>query len=168
MPKVIKTGHYNVFEDLTQANFWSITANINGTQRSLTIFVSDEKYLKHAIGSYWPPVGQQQGRQQVGQQQGARQQRPRHTGVTIDEDQFEPFYKHVAIDLAAEYLKRGGAPIWIELEYGEEELPDQYFGADVITKSFMKIQKLIVGGSVGSGQNAGVHVYINHGPYRGF
>ena len=125
-----------------------MSENIGGQSRHVALYVSDAKADKHVIETNWPA------------QQGGK-----HTGLTIDQDQFEPLYKQFGRDLVAAFKGLGGGNTWIELEYDEKELPGQYFSADVGTKGFAQVTKVRVGGSVGFHPTAGYHVFINHGPY---
>ena len=121
---------------------------IGGQPRHVALYVMDTKADKHLIETYWPA------------QQGAK-----HTGITIEDEQFEPLYLQFGHDLIAEYIRLGGGNTWIEIEYDAKDLPGQYFSADVSTRDFSQVKKVRVGGSVGFDNSAGFHVFINHGPY---
>lgn len=129
--------------------YFAIQANVQGAVRTIHIFVSDPKADKHVIETHWPAL------------QGGT-----HTGITIEDDQFEPLYKQFGIDLVSEMIQLGGGNLWIELEYGANELPGQYFSGNVATKDFKQVEKMKVGGSVmRDGATGRYIVFVNHGPY---
>ena len=148
MPVCTKTGAYHVPVGFEQGGFFAETENIGGANHVVYTFVSDPKADKHNLGSYWP------------QHQGGY-----HTAITINDDQFGPLYRVFGKHLAAECQARGNGNIWIELQYGANELPDQYFSGNVGNRQFTQVQSLKVGGSVTFKAGTGYIVFVNHGPY---
>jgi hypothetical protein len=149
MPTRKRTGNFHAPPGFQNGGYWALQANIGGVVRTIHIYVSDPKADKHAIETYWPV-----------------QQPGKHTGITLEEGQFEPLYKLVGIGLVAEMIGMGGGDTWIELEYDARELPDKYFLGDVATKDFKQVNTMIVGGSVMQDAPTGRYiVFINHGPY---
>jgi hypothetical protein len=148
--RVTKQGPYHIpaSADLTRDGHYRVQVLAGGRTHNVAVFVSDAKADKHVIQQYWPA------------QQGGR-----HTGLTIDDDQFGPLFQKVGADLALEFANRGGHAVWLELEYDAHELPGQYFSGDVATRDFRQVRKVIVGGSIGAHPAIGCYVYINHGPY---
>lgn len=149
--QVTKVGQYHVPAsfDISRDVHWRDTLTVPGQPpTTVMIFISDDKADKHAIGTHWPI-----------QQPGA------HTGITIADDDFKPLYKTIGFDLVKQCISRGGGQTWLELKYEANELPGQYFSANVATRAFMQVRSITVGGSVGFHAQHGYFVFINHGPY---
>ena len=148
MPVCTRTGAYHVPPGFEQGGFFAESVNLGGSSHTVYTFVSDPKADKHNLGAYWP------------QQQGGL-----HTAITVDDDQFQPLYKMFGRDLAAECRNRGNGNIWIELRYGANELPGQYYSGNVGNRRFAQVQSLTAGGSITYRVGTGYIVFVNHGPY---
>lgn len=146
---VTKTGNYHLSPgaDLNRDGYFRAQYMIGGASAVIHIYVADSKADKHVIGEYWP-----------GKQPGT------HTGLTISDEQFQPLFSKVGVDLATEFHQRGRNPIWLELQYNANELPDQYFSGNVGNREFSQAITMKVGGSVAY-INSVYYVYVNHGPY---
>jgi hypothetical protein len=148
MPQIARQGAYHVPVNFNQGGFYALSETIDGQPRHVAVYVMDTKADKHVIETTWPA---QEGR--------------RHTGITIDEDQFGPLYKQFGHDFVIAYNQLRLNSVWIELEYEAKELPSQYFSADVSSRNFAQVVTVKVGASIGFHNTSGFHVFINHGPY---